>query len=257
MREGDPEFRPCLVLPTFNNAGTLGGVLERALALGLPTYVVNDGCTDGTGEVLAAFRGRERLRVLMHDANQGKAAAMRTGFNAAIADGCTHAVTIDTDGQLDPEQSPLLLEAARRSPRALVLGVRDQRIERCPRRSRVGRWWANAFIYIECGVRVTDSQCGLRVYPLEFVRRVPVKSGRFGYETEVITLACWCGYGVVQVPVSCRYFEQRVTHFRPWVDTWRAVALHARLLGSAIFARPGRIVDQEAAPAGTPVGMRE
>lgn len=224
------DFRPCLVLPTYNNAGTLADVVERSLRLAWPTYVVNDGSVDGTPEVLESLRGREGLRVLVHDRNRGKAAAMRTGFRAAWAEDCTHAATVDTDGQLDPEQVPVLLEASRNSPTALVLGVRDVHIAHQPARSRVGRWAANTLIFWESGVRVMDSQCGLRVYPLGFIANVPVRSERFGFETEVITRAAWARMPVVQVPVECRYFEMRVSHFRPWVDSFRAAGLHIRLL---------------------------
>jgi glycosyltransferase involved in cell wall biosynthesis len=225
------------VLPTYNNAATLAEVVERSLRLGVRTFVVNDGSTDTTAQVLGGIQD-PGLRVLSHNQNQGKAAAMMTGFGAAAAEGFTHAATVDTDGQLDPEQVPGLLRAAAGCPSALVLGVRDFNIARCPSRSVIGRRAANFMIWMECGVRVTDSQCGLRVYPLGFIGAVPVSSGRFGFETEVITRAGWAGTPVVQVPVSCRYFEQRVTHFRPWLDTGRAVLLHARLLGRRMWPAP-------------------
>jgi len=227
----DPHsFRPCLVLPTYNNAGTLDDIVRRSLALSLPTFVIDDGSTDHTAQVLESLKPQPLLHVLRHAENKGKAAAMLTGFRAAEAAGCTHAATVDTDGQLDPEQVPALLTAASANPAALVLGVRNSKIARCPARSVIGRRLANALIRIQCGVRVIDSQCGLRVYPLALITRVPVQADRFGFETEVITLAGWTGTPVVQLPVSCRYFEKHVSHFRPWVDTCRAVRLHARLL---------------------------
>lgn len=229
----DPHsFKPCLVLPTFNNAGTLGDIVRRSLALSLPTFIVDDGSTDDTAQVLVALGKQPRLHVLSHAENQGKAAAMLTGFRAAEAAGCTHAATVDTDGQLDPEQVPALLDAASANPAALVLGVRDSKIARCPARSMIGRRLANALIRIQCGVRVVDSQCGLRVYPLALITHVQVEADRFGFETEFITRAAWLGTPIVQVPVTCRYFEKHVSHFRPWVDTCRAIRLHARLLAT-------------------------
>lgn len=225
-------FRPCLVLPTYNNAGTLAGVVERSLGVGVPVYVVDDGSTDGTRGVLCGMRGQRGLTVLSHKVNLGKAAAMRTAFSAASGDGLTHALTLDTDGQLEPEQAPRLLEAAARDPTALVLGARRRRIENYPAGGRFGRWLTNALIRVECGLRVSDSQCGMRVYPLAMLAAVPVRAGRYGFESEVITRAGWARTPIVEVPVSCRYPlpEERVSHYRPWVDTARAVALHAMLL---------------------------
>jgi hypothetical protein len=180
------------------------------------------------------------VRVLTHKVNQGKAAAMRTGFAAALTDGCTHAATIDTDGQLDPEDSKSLIDVARRMPGNLVLGSRAMQIDRYPASNRFGRRLANWFIWLECGVRVSDSQCGLRVYPLSMLEVLPTRAGRYGFETEIITRAGWAGTPVVEVPVSCQYFQgdERVTHFRPLIDTLRAIGLHAFLLGRRVLPLP-------------------
>jgi uncharacterized protein (DUF2062 family) len=225
-------FRPALILPTYNNATTLADVVNRCLRLGLPTYVIDDGCTDNTQQVLATLAA-PNLKTLKHERNKGKAAAIRTGFDAALKDGCTHGATVDTDGQLDPEQIPDLLAAAAKNPAALILGVRDFDIDGYPARSRFGRRLSNLLIFIESGANVHDSQCGFRVYPLDLAKTVTVRSGRYGYETEIITRAAWARCAIVEVPVSCRYFiksEKRISHYAPWADTLRAIALHGRLV---------------------------
>src|SRR5436190_2556774 len=115
----DREFRPVAVAPTYNNAATLGDIVRRILAQGVPVIVVDDGCTDGTRELLTTLTSGV-VTVVTHEQNRGKAAALHSGFRAAIDAGFTHAVTIDTDGQLDPEEIPALLAEARRRPLALV-----------------------------------------------------------------------------------------------------------------------------------------
>jgi uncharacterized protein (DUF2062 family) len=225
-------FRPALILPTYNNATTLADVVSGCLRLGLPTYVIDDGCTDDSQRILATFSA-PNLKTLKHEKNQGKAAAIRTGFDAALKDGCTHGATVDTDGQLDPAQIPDLLAAAAKNPAALILGVRDFDIDGYPAQSRFGRRLSNVLIFIESGANVHDSQCGFRVYPLDLAKTVTVRSGRYGYETEIITRAAWARCPIVEVPVSCRYFikaEKRISHYQPWPDTLRAIALHGRLI---------------------------
>src|SRR5690242_16142823 len=101
------QVRPVVVAPTFNNVATLGEIVRRTRALALPVIVVNDGSTDGTADLLRTLAG-ESVVVVTHERNRGKAAALRTGFEAAHERGFTHAVTIDTDGQLDPEEIPAL-----------------------------------------------------------------------------------------------------------------------------------------------------
>jgi uncharacterized protein (DUF2062 family) len=228
--------KPVVVAPSYNNAGTLVDVLTRVAALGLPILLVNDGCTDATDDVFTAWarqHPRVDARMLRHRHNRGKAAALKTGFAAAIDAGYTHAITIDTDGQHDPELIPRLLEIAQREPLAYVLGMRDDRHADYPARSRVGRRLSNLFIRLECGVRVADSQCGMRIYPLDLIRAVHCRAGRFGYEAEMITRAAWAGCPIAEVPINTRYLPagQRVSHFNPWWDTILGVLTHVWLLG--------------------------
>jgi len=244
------EFSAVVVAPTFNNAGTLLELLCGVHALGLPIIVVDDGSSDATREILDRWQGEVsqgagRVGVVRHLRNRGKGAALLSGFAAAVADGHSHAVTIDTDGQLDPADIPMLLAAARRAPTALILGVRSERIAGCPSRCLLGRRLSNLAVCCECGVRVTDSQCGLRVYPLDMVvgeRAARWKSGRFAFETEAIVRAGWAGRPIEQVGIDCRYLprETRVSHFKPFRDSLRGVGLHALLLGSALLPWTGR-----------------
>ena len=239
------EFRPIVVAPSYNNSGTVAGVLARLAELGLPILLVNDGSTDSTAELLASWQGENpsgQVQVLTHRRNRGKAAALRTGFAAAIQAGYTHAVTIDTDGQHDPAYIPALLDLARRSPESLVLGVRDDTHPDYPSRSRVGRRLSNLFIRLECGLRVADSQCGLRVYPLELIRTVKCRAGRFEYESEIISRAGWAGCPVLELPVNTTYLPpgRRVSHYRPWMDSIRGVLMHVRLVLRAVVPLPHR-----------------
>lgn len=224
-----------VVMPTYNNAATLGGILDRIHVLGLSMVVVNDGSTDATADLLRrriAADSSGKLQVCTHPLNRGKAAALRTGFDVAAAHGFTHAITIDTDGQHAPEDIPALLAAAAREPRALVIGTRDESTAGYPSRSRLGRRLSNYFVKLESGIQVDDSQCGLRVYPLNLVTRTTCRAGHFGYETEIITRAGWAGIPVVGLGVSCTYLPpgRRVSHFKPWRDSARGAAMHLRLL---------------------------
>jgi glycosyltransferase involved in cell wall biosynthesis len=236
-------FAAVVVAPTHDNDATLADVVRRVRAQGLPLIVVNDGSTDDTAAVLSLLRDADPgVTVLTHPRNRGKAAALMTGFAAAGGAGYTHAVTIDTDGQLDPEQIPSLLSIARRSPHALVIGQRDENIDGYPSRSRIGRRVSNLFVWMQSGVRVSDSQCGFRVYPLSLLRAVRCRAGRYGFETEIITRAGWAGVPVVGATVRCHYFprEKAVSHFRPFLDSFRSVPMHFRLMVRALVPVPHR-----------------
>ncbi len=242
-------FSLAVVAPTYNNAGTLRDILDRLERLRLPLIVVNDGSTDATAELLSAWTKQERtipVTVLAHVRNKGKAAAMRSGFATAVSAGHTHIATIDTDGQLDPEDIPALLCVAREVPDAIVLGTRRRDIFGCPKFSHLA-WWMTALgIFLETGCRVLDSQCGLRVYPLHVLEFIRCKSRRYGFESEVITRALWAGCPLVRVPVACRYFppSQRVSHLKPVRDGMRSFFMHFALTVRRIVPWPSSRLDR-------------
>lgn len=234
MRQTPSSFSPVVVTPTYNNARTLIDVLNRIVRLNLPLIVVNDGSTDATASLLEQWRPsiKSPVEVVTHAQNRGKAAALHSGFAAGRRLGYTHALTIDTDGQLEPEQIPDLLRAAEESGDAFVLGARDDTRSDYPAKSRVGRRVSNTMIWMESALRVNDSQCGMRVYPLAMFDIVKCAAGRFSFEAEIITRAGWAHWPIVEVPVVCHYTPPggRVSHFKPWRDSFHGFFMHARLV---------------------------
>jgi uncharacterized protein (DUF2062 family) len=229
----DPPFHPVIVAPTFNNDRTLKDLLRQLDLLSLPVIVVNDGSLDTTAEILDSWAMEsDRHEVLTHEGNRGKAAALRTAFARAAQGGYTHAITIDTDGQLDPAEIPNLIRSAAEVPTALVVGFRDAAAPDYPKASRVGRYWANVGVLWNSAARIIDSQCGFRVYPLKFLATLKCRADRYGYETEVLARYAWAGLPIRQVEVSCSYRvpEGRVTHYRPWKDSIAAGRMHVALL---------------------------
>lgn len=220
-----------VVMPTFNHARFLMGVLASLEKLPWPIVVVDDGSLDSTPQVLAEWQretGGKHVVITLPQ-NCGKAAALLTGFAAALDRGFTHALTIDSDGQHDPNDLHALVAAASLQPNALVLGARPVQIPGYPWTGRLGRWFSNHAVWAESGARVHDTQSGLRCYPLANLPEA--RAGRYAYETEIITRAAWAGIPIVEVPITCTYTapEGRVTHFRVLRDSLASLRLHAVL----------------------------
>ncbi len=236
------QLRPAVIVPCFNHGHLVAEVLDGVLRAVPEALIiaVDDGSTDRTSDAFAdwiATNPDANFTIVFHRVNRGKAAALRSGFETAAAEGCTHAATIDADGQLDPADIPMLLGIAAEQPTALILGSRPIAMEGCPARCDVGRRFTSLAVAAQCGIRLADTQCGLRVYPLALVDRLRCVGGRYSFEAEFITRAAWAGAPIIEAPVRCAYFDasRRVSHFRPWRDSLRQAALHVRLLFRALW----------------------
>ncbi len=221
---------PVIIIPIYNHCGQVVAVVRRARRLHLPVIVVDDGSTDATPAVLRRISGIELRR---HPHNLGKGAALLTGMRAvaAFADA---AITIDADGQHDPADAMRLLECARKqSQSSIVIGARSGMSNRfVPETSRIGRRFSNLWVRCAGGPHLSDSQSGLRLYPLPHTLQLGVRSRRFQFEIEVLVKARWTGLPVVETPVSVHYQPpgQRVSHFQPGLDFWRNSQVFSRLI---------------------------
>ena len=217
-----------VIIPTYNNAGTLKDVLSRTLAQGLPIVVVDDGCTDGTRVILSGFKD---VTVIAHPKNQGKGAALKTAFRWALEKGYAYAVTIDSDGQHYPEDIPELLKA--KGERTIVVGSRTTRGANAGGSfaNRFSNFWFTAYT----GIRLTDTQTGFRLYPLRDLPSLRVVGNRYEAELSLLLFSAWKGLRLVPVQVHVNYPKDRVTHFRPFQDFMRITLVNIIGLPLAIF----------------------
>src|SRR5687767_4332159 len=127
-------MKACIVIPHYNHGGAIGHVIAALRPLGLPCRIVDDGSDVPSLQALERALESERTWVSLQrlPKNQGKGAAVRAGCEAVYAEGFTHAVQIDADGQHRIEDVPRLLEIARQRPEALVSGqaVYDRSVPR-------------------------------------------------------------------------------------------------------------------------------
>ncbi|MGQ9589226.1 MAG: glycosyltransferase family 2 protein [Planctomycetota bacterium] len=218
------------LIPNFNHGRTLADVLERTLAVLPRVLVVDDGSTDDSWRAIASFGGR--VRSLRHPSNLGKGRALRDGLRLLAADGFTHAIALDSDGQHFPEDIPRLLEASSLAPEALAVGERDMRA--APWRSRFGLFFSNACLRVLAGARLRDSQCGFRSYPLRAISELELFGDRYEFELEVLLKAAWAGVPIRAVPIRVTYEPPggRISHFRPARDFLRVALSVARCLRS-------------------------
>lgn len=226
--------RTAFIIPVYNHAGTLRAVLDKVYAFKRPLVVVDDGSTDDTPKVL---EGLKDITVIRHPTNQGKGAALMTGFVAA-APFAEWAVTLDADGQHDPHDALSLIRAVPPGERPIVVGRRTCMLEKgAPWTSRWGRGFSNFWVLACSGLLLSDTQSGFRLYPLPETLRLNPQGKRFQFEVEILVLAAWSGMRVMEAEVSAQYPlpGNRISHFRPGMDFWRNSVTFGRLLAMRLL----------------------
>lgn len=226
--------RSVFIIPVYNHAAAIGAVVGKALAFKRPLFVIDDGSTDRNPKALEALSG---ITVIRHPVNQGKGAALMTGF-AAAAPLADWAITLDADGQHDPADALELIKAIPAGARPLIVGRRTLMLEKgAPWTSRWGRGFSNFWVWACSGMILSDTQSGFRIYPLPEVLRMNPRGRRFQFEVEVLVLAAWAKMEIIEADISTQYRlpGNRVSHFKPGMDFWRNTAIFSRLLAKRIL----------------------
>jgi len=222
-----------VLIPTYNNERTLNRVIDGVLKYTERIIIINDGATDSTSEILKSY---PKLEQIHFPKNKGKGVALREGFKKAHELGYAYAITIDSDGQHYPEDIEVFISAIEKSPGSLLIGDRNMDQEGIPKKSSFGNNFSNFWYTFETGVKLTDTQSGYRLYPLEKLANLHYFTNKFEFEIEVIVRASWKGVGVKNVPIQVLYDEsERVTHFRPIKDFTRISILNTVLVLIALL----------------------
>jgi len=218
-----------VVIPALNEERAIRAVLTAALRYCAKVILVDDGSSDRTSEVVADLP-LERIR---HAAPQGKAMALRDGFELALKLGADGVLTMDGDGQHDAADLPRLLAAAKEYPNHIVIGARLLGKDAQPDKNRFGNAQADFWVSWACGQRIVDSQSGQRYYPRAAIETaLALPHDGFVFESEILIECATRGIRTVSVPIKASYDEERrASHFKPFRDVSRITRMIAgRLL---------------------------
>jgi glycosyltransferase involved in cell wall biosynthesis len=209
-------MRLSVVMPVYNERHTLREILDQVQAVALPKeiVIVDDGSTDGTRELLRGLEvelaesrragtldEKNEIRILYQDRNQGKGAALRRGFAEARGD---IVVIQDADLEYDPREYPKLIAPILEGKADAVYGTRFLGF---PRRvllfwHRVGNWFLTLVSNACTNLDLTDMETGYKAFRADVLKRISIRSNRFGVEPELTAKLAWLGARIYEVPIS-------------------------------------------------------
>ena len=234
-------LKTCVIIPVYNNAGTIKDVVQRTLKFCKDVIVVDDGSTDESSDSLSELGAV----VVRYKDNRGKGYALKTGFKEAKARGFERAITIDADGQHFPEDIPVFAAEAKDHPDAMLVGSRNLRMENMPGGNTFANKFSNFWFRLQTVVNLPDTQSGFRLYQLNRIGRLRFLTYRYEAELELLVFQCWNGVEMRPVGIKVYYPPEgeRVTHFRQFWDFFRISVLNTALCVLAIFyGLPSRLL---------------
>ena len=246
-----------VLIPSYNTGARLFETIAQIRELGRPIIVVIDGSTDGTAEALVSMAESDpTLLACVMPINQGKGAAVLQGLRLAHAQGFTHALTIDADGQHSTAHVGEMIATSLAHPAAMVLGV-PVFDESAPRIRIFGHKVSNFFAGLMTSRGgIGDALFGFRVYPIvPLIEAFGSTSGmrRFDFDSEAVIRLSWRGIRPINVATPVQYFrhdEGGVSHFKYVRDNLLLVAMYVRL----VAARLGKLRGSRIITAGISAG---
>lgn len=210
------QMKTCILIPAHNESAAIGQLVSNLRNRQLPVLVVDDGSSDGTGQI-AQEKG---ATVLRNEQKMGKGRSLQKGFEYVLEQGYDHVIIMDGDGQHDVDDIGQFLQKALEHPASIVTGTRMQNYEGMP----MVRLWTNRFmsclISLLCRQKIPDTQCGFRLISREVLKNIKLTSSDFEIETEILVQASRKGFKIYSVPIKTIYGDE-VSKIHPFKDTFR------------------------------------
>lgn len=215
-----------VVIPCYNERATIEGIIEavrQAPVAEIEIIVVDDFSTDGTRDILKGELAKRIDKVVFHEVNQGKGAALRTGFQHATGD---VVVVQDADLEYDPQEYPVLMEPIVRGKADVVFGSRFMGGQP----HRVVYFWhmiGNKFLTLlsnmMTNINLTDMETCYKMFRRDVIQSIQIEENRFGFEPEITAKLARGGFRIFEVGIS--YYGRTYAEGKKigWRDGVRAI----------------------------------
>ncbi len=215
----------CVLIPSYNEARTIGRLVADLVRKDFTVYVVDDGSTDDTAGI-AHLHG---AIVVKHKKNMGKGASLREGFKHIIKKAFDAVIVMDGDGQHLVSDIGNFIERMKATGADMVIGNRMLDVSLMPRERKYTNRFMSSFISILSGQSVPDSQSGYRLIKREVLENIRLKSSNFEIESEMIIRSARAGFKIESVPIKTVYDNEK-SKVNPVIDTLRFIAFVAKII---------------------------
>ncbi|HGE71214.1 TPA: glycosyltransferase family 2 protein [Candidatus Poribacteria bacterium] len=218
-------MRICIIIPGYNESRSIGKVVANARKIIDDIVVIDDGSKDNTAQI-AQDAG---AYVIKHEVNKGKGAALRTGFQYAIDHSYDAVITMDSDGQHDPDDIPNFLYSLDKIGSGIIIGTRMGDISTMPLIRRCTNKLTSFTASMIAHQKIEDSQSGFRLITTDVLKTVKLETAGFETESEILIKASKAGFRIISVPIKTIYGEEK-SKIKPMRDTYKFLRLLFRSL---------------------------
>jgi glycosyltransferase involved in cell wall biosynthesis len=209
-------MKTCVIIPTYNEAKAIAGLVKEIRLQNLDVLVVDDGSSDNTSQIAEACGAT----VLRNQINQGKGASLIMGFNYALSRNYEAVITMDGDGQHLPEDIPYFIRLAKYSDSAIFIGNRMLKAKTIPLVRLITNRFMSWLLSCIAKQKIPDTQCGFRLIKQEVLKRVPLVTSKYETESEILVRSSRLGFKVESVPIKTIYLGEK-SQINPFIDTLR------------------------------------
>lgn len=220
-------YRIAILIPAYNEEKYIGKVIEGCLKYKMDIIIVNDGSTDGTSNVVRSFPRQECFSIILieHEKNQGKGASLKTGFTYILENNYDGVITMDADGQHDPNEIPNFLETVKKEKPDIIVGSRFHSLKGMPFDRLLANTISTGIISAIAGKKIGDVQSGFRYISSRLLKNIELETQKFDTESEILLKASWHGYKIKNIPIKNIYYENFTSYFHPLIDTLKFLRL--------------------------------
>ena len=236
------ENKIAVLIPTYNNSGTIAHVVESVLDYCADLIVVNDGSTDDTQNILKHY---PQLHLVEYLPNRGKGQSLKSGFEWARNNGFKSVITMDSDGQHLASDLPLFVDENEKNPDSIIIGSRSFDAPNMPQKNSFANRFSNFWFTVQTAISLPDTQTGFRLYPLDVMGSMVPINKRYEAELELLVRCAWKNIPIVSRDINVYYppKEERVSHFRPGMDFFRISLLNTLLcILAVIYGYPSMLI---------------